>query len=119
MLSRTFPSLARTLVSPIAGSSKSRTNYGILRQTTQIGSLAQTQTQTPTYTRMYSTPPAESAPGAATMDEGERAIYEKLSAKFPGNRLEVQDVSGELLPPSIYLQPRNVRDIQEIADMMR
>jgi hypothetical protein len=30
------------------------------------------------------------------MDEGEKAIYEKLSAKFPGNTLEVQDVSGRL-----------------------
>jgi stress-induced morphogen len=30
------------------------------------------------------------------MDEGEKNIYDKLSAKFPGKTLEVQDVSGEL-----------------------
>lgn len=31
------------------------------------------------------------------MDAGEKVIYEKLSAKFPGNTLEVQDVSGTSL----------------------
>lgn len=37
-------------------------------------------------TRSYATPPT---------DAGERAIYEKLATKFPGNRLEVEDVSGQ------------------------
>jgi hypothetical protein len=41
--------------------------------------------------RLYSTRPTPTG-----LDEGERAIYEKLSAKFPGDRLEVQDVSGKL-----------------------
>ncbi|KAL7424134.1 hypothetical protein Q5752_001719 [Cryptotrichosporon argae] len=31
---------------------------------------------------------------AAGLDEGERTIYDKLSKRFPGKRLEVQDVSG-------------------------
>ena len=44
--------------------------------------------------RLYSTRPTPTG-----LDEGERAIYEKLSAKFPGDRLEVQDVSGELSSP--------------------
>lgn len=34
------------------------------------------------------TPPAE-------LGEGEKVIYDKLNARFPGERLEVQDVSGE------------------------
>jgi hypothetical protein len=41
--------------------------------------------------RLYSTRPAPTG-----LDEGEKAIYEKLAAKFPGDRLEVQDVSGNL-----------------------
>jgi hypothetical protein len=44
------------------------------------------------HSRSYSTEPP-SAP--APLDEGEKAIYDKLSASFPGKRLEVQDVSGE------------------------
>ena len=39
--------------------------------------------------RFYSTRPTPTG-----LDEGEKAIYEKLAAKFPGDRLEVQDVSG-------------------------
>jgi stress-induced morphogen len=42
-------------------------------------------------TRLYSTRPTPEG-----LDEGEKAIYDKLSATFPGNRLEVQDVSGKL-----------------------
>jgi len=41
--------------------------------------------------RLYSTRPTPTG-----LDEGEKAIYEKLAAKFPGDRLEVQDVSGKL-----------------------
>ncbi|AAW41933.1 hypothetical protein CNBB1580 [Cryptococcus deneoformans B-3501A] len=40
--------------------------------------------------RLYSTPPAASPP----LDNGEEAIYKKLKERFPGSRLEVQDVSG-------------------------
>jgi len=46
--------------------------------------------------RFYSTRPTPSG-----LDEGEKAIYEKLAAKFPGDRLEVQDVSGK--PFCLYL----------------
>lgn len=89
MFSRTLPSLTRTLASSAAGSSRSSsTSYGLLART-QVGSIGSTSSAR--CVRMYSTP---SEPGAAPMDEGEKAIYEKLSAKFPGNRLEVQDVSG-------------------------
>lgn len=41
--------------------------------------------------RLYSTRPTPEG-----LDEGERNIYDKLSAKFPGKTLEVQDVSGKL-----------------------
>ena len=44
--------------------------------------------------RLYSTRPTPTG-----LDEGEKAIYEKLAAKFPGDRLEVQDVSGKLGSP--------------------
>ncbi|KAL0254096.1 hypothetical protein I308_101475 [Cryptococcus tetragattii IND107] len=40
--------------------------------------------------RSYSTPSAASSP----LDSGEEAIYKKLKERFPGSRLEVQDVSG-------------------------
>lgn len=33
----------------------------------------------------------------AGMGEGERGIWDKLNSRFPGTRLEVQDVSGESL----------------------
>ncbi|KAK8869650.1 hypothetical protein IAR55_000218 [Kwoniella newhampshirensis] len=39
--------------------------------------------------RHYSTPTP-----TPTLDDGEKAIYEKLRTAFPGQRLEVQDVSG-------------------------
>ncbi|WVF72039.1 hypothetical protein IAT40_006851 [Kwoniella sp. CBS 6097] len=32
--------------------------------------------------------------GSPPLDKGEKAIYDKLKAAFPGNKLEVQDVSG-------------------------
>lgn len=77
MLSRTLP-LARTMF--VARPSSSRSGLsGSSALSTTLGR-----------TRLYSTPAAP-----AGLDEGERAIYEKLSAKFPGNRLEVQDVSGQ------------------------
>jgi hypothetical protein len=38
---------------------------------------------------------ADAAPTG--IDEGERNIHSKLAARFPGKRLEVQDVSGGLL----------------------
>ncbi|KAK4686666.1 BolA-like protein 3, partial [Tremellales sp. Uapishka_1] len=38
-------------------------------------------------TRCYATAPA-------SLNEGEKVIWTKLSEKFPGKRLEVQDVSG-------------------------
>ncbi|WVR05324.1 hypothetical protein IAU60_002338 [Kwoniella sp. DSM 27419] len=41
--------------------------------------------------RAYSTPAGEAPP---PLDEGEQAIYAKLKAAFPGQKLEVQDVSG-------------------------
>jgi len=42
--------------------------------------------------RPYSTPAhAETPPN---LDEGEQRIYAKLQARFPGDRVEVQDVSG-------------------------
>lgn len=34
-------------------------------------------------------------------DPGEEGIHAKLAAKFPGKRLEVQDVSGELRYPEL------------------
>ncbi|OWZ67193.1 hypothetical protein AYX14_00369 [Cryptococcus neoformans] len=40
--------------------------------------------------RLYSTPSAASP----SLDSGEEAIYKKLKERFPGSRLEVQDVSG-------------------------
>jgi hypothetical protein len=46
--------------------------------------------------RLYSTRPTPTG-----LDEGEKAIYEKLAAKFPGDRLEVQDVSGKPLLPGL------------------
>ncbi|GFZ45726.1 hypothetical protein JCM24511_03455 [Saitozyma sp. JCM 24511] len=42
----------------------------------------------PRFARSY----ADAAPTG--MDEGERNIHSKLAARFPGKRLEVQDVSG-------------------------
>jgi len=45
--------------------------------------------------RLYSTRPTPTG-----LDDGEKAIYEKLAAKFPGDRLEVQDVSGKLRIPT-------------------
>jgi hypothetical protein len=38
----------------------------------------------------------EAASALAKLDAGEQGIYDKLSAQFPGKRLEVQDVSGQL-----------------------
>lgn len=37
---------------------------------------------------------AYSTPMPTGLDQGEQTIYKKLSETFPGNRLEVQDVSG-------------------------
>ncbi|WVQ98871.1 hypothetical protein IAU59_006002 [Kwoniella sp. CBS 9459] len=37
---------------------------------------------------------AASSPSSPPLDEGEKAIYDKLKAAFPGKKLEVQDVSG-------------------------
>ncbi|WWD16087.1 hypothetical protein CI109_100512 [Kwoniella shandongensis] len=42
--------------------------------------------------RQYSTPTP--TPQATGLDQGEKAIYDKLRSAFPGERLEVQDVSG-------------------------
>jgi hypothetical protein len=35
-----------------------------------------------------------SDPPAAPLDTGEQAIYDKLASRFPGEQLQVQDVSG-------------------------
>jgi hypothetical protein len=64
--------------------------------------------------RLYSTRPAPTG-----LDEGEKAIYEKLAAKFPGDRLEVQDVSGKLQIPwllGVKLMKRRVWFILRYRD---
>lgn len=76
------------LLAAIPSSSRSAIIRPIPRSTLRpqhVGSVVQSS-------RLYSTRPTPTG-----LDEGERAIYEKLSAKFPGDRLEVQDVSGELI----------------------
>lgn len=52
--------------------------------------------------RLYSTPSAASP----SLDSGEEAIYKKLKERFPGSRLEVQDVSGERIWVIFYPQSR-------------
>lgn len=76
MLSHTLAPLSRNAV--VASSSSSRSVLS------RIAPVAYGRM------RLYSTPATP-----AGLDEGEKAIYDKLSAKFPGNRLEVQDVSGQ------------------------
>ncbi|KAL1405490.1 hypothetical protein Q8F55_009125 [Vanrija albida] len=44
-----------------------------------------------TLARVYSTPAREQPAG---LGEGERVIWDKLAARFPGTQLQVQDVSG-------------------------
>lgn len=87
MLSRTLPSLSRSISTAVAGSSRSRSSLGL--PIVHRARVPVPIVQALRSGRTYSTPAAPAA-----MDEGEKAIYEKLSAKFPGNRLEVQDVSG-------------------------
>lgn len=43
-------------------------------------------------TRAYSIPAREVPTG---LGEGEKVIWDKLAARFPGTQLQVQDVSGE------------------------
>jgi len=80
------------LLSAIPSSSRSTTRLRPIistGRTQYVRSMVQSS-------RLYSTRPAPTG-----LDEGEKAIYEKLAAKFPGDRLEVQDVSGKLRHPQI------------------
>jgi hypothetical protein len=75
------------LLSAIPSSSRSASTIRPIistRRTQYVSSMVQSS-------RLYSTRPTPTG-----LDEGEKAIYEKLAAKFPGDRLEVQDVSGKL-----------------------
>lgn len=65
----------------------------LLRVPSEVQRLAPISPISSFASRSYSAPPPNSR------DKGEQVIYDKLSARFPGKTLEVQDVSGERYVP--------------------
>ena len=57
------------------------------------------------YVRAFSTP-SDTDPPQPLLNTGEQAIYDKLSSRFPGRQLQVQDVSGPPIPFSLSTSVR-------------
>ena len=91
LLSYTSLTMMNRLLSAIPSSSRSTS---MLRPIISTGRTQYVRSMVQS-SRLYSTRPTPTG-----LDDGEKAIYEKLAAKFPGDRLEVQDVSGKLRIPT-------------------